>query len=129
MIRYFIHYWSNHTWDYHQNIGMAGELLDHIAGNLFRSRHVAPNDVIYIITVIKGVLFVLAKIQVGKICDIDEAVHELRCSPEELWEANDHIIDIELFKIDGITFFKGKLGVCCMKMLWQFLSTTGEIDG
>ncbi|WYD80399.1 MAG: HNH endonuclease [Candidatus Electrothrix gigas] len=92
MSRYFTHYWSNHTWNYHQQSGIEGELLDHIAGNLFRNRNVAVGDIIYVITVIKGELFVLAKIQVGKICNVDEAAQELRCSPEELWEANDHIL-------------------------------------
>ena len=92
MTRYFTHYWSNRTWDNHQKTGLVGELLDHTAGDLFTSRHVAPGDSVYVVTVIKGILAVLAKLQVGRICGVDQAAQELHCSPEKLWEANDHII-------------------------------------
>jgi hypothetical protein len=38
MTKFFTHYWSNPTWINNQRF--SGELLDHIAGNMFVKRNV-----------------------------------------------------------------------------------------
>lgn len=93
-MKYFTHYWSNKTWEREKSRNLVGELLDHTAGNLFKKRGVEIGDAVYIVTVIKGKLFVSAKTIVRKICSETEAARILNDS--NLWEnATDHIIASE----------------------------------
>lgn len=90
-MKYLTHYWSNNTWKREKDRNLIGELLDHTAGNQFRNRGVEIGDAVYIVTVIKGKLFVSAKVIVSKICSEAEAAKILNDS--NLWEdADDHII-------------------------------------
>ncbi len=90
MARYFTHYWSNATWENLDDSEHDGEELSHTAGNLFRTSGVSEDDFIYIITVQKGWLYVLARMEVDGVYDQDEAAHILETS--DLWEAKDHVI-------------------------------------
>lgn len=90
MSRYFTHYWLNRTWEYNQKDTSDGDPLDHIAGNLFRQRGVRVGDIVYVVTVMKGSLYVCGKLMVGKICSSDEAAVIL--GREDLWEADEHIV-------------------------------------
>lgn len=92
MPHYFTHYWSNDTWRYHAETATPGELLDHAAGNLFRKRGIAPGDSIYVVTVLHGALYLLAKMRVAMVCDVDEAAAALETVPELLWDADDHVV-------------------------------------
>jgi hypothetical protein len=92
MQRYFTHYWLNQTWERNRIYNSDGDRLNHIAGNLFQERGVRVGDMVYVVTVIKGSLYVCDKLIVGKICDVGEAAAILDCEPEELWEANEHVI-------------------------------------
>lgn len=92
MPRYFTHYWLNQTWERNRMHNSDGDPLNHIAGNLFQERGVRVDDVVYVVTVMKGSLYVCGKLIVGKICDVDEAATILDCEPEDLWEANEHVI-------------------------------------
>jgi len=93
-MKYFTHYWTNETWEREKNRNLIGELLDHTAGNLFKKRGVGIGDAVYIVTVIKGKLFVCVKVIVSKICDEAQAAKIL--NDYELWEnATDHIITSE----------------------------------
>lgn len=87
MTRYFTQYWTNETWNYNRN--GEGELLNHIAGNLFKERGVKPGDIVYVVTVIKGKLYLLGKMKVAKVYNLEEAGAELSY---EVWEASDHLI-------------------------------------
>ncbi len=64
--------------------------MDHVADNRFVDRGVQPGDFIYAVTVMDGELYLLARLEVGKICDFDEAASIL--GTEDLWEASDHVI-------------------------------------
>jgi predicted HNH restriction endonuclease len=88
MQRYFTHYWANKTWEINSN--SEGELLEYIAGNMFFKRGVQLGDLIYVITVIKGDLFLCGKLEVGIFCERSEASKILNA--ENLWEAEEHII-------------------------------------
>jgi hypothetical protein len=94
MTRYFTHYWLNQTWERERNrdYESGGGYLNHIAGNLFEERGVHAGDIVYVVTIIKGALYVCGKLVVGTMCDVDEAAAILNCEPEDLWEADEHII-------------------------------------
>lgn len=90
MPRYFTHYWKNSTWKNARRVSAPGEPLTHVADNKFVERGVEPGDFIYVVTVMDGELYLLGRLEVGKICDFDEAVSAL--GTEDLWEASDHVI-------------------------------------
>jgi hypothetical protein len=93
MPRFFTHYWRNQTWEWNREDASDGKLLDHTAGNLFYERGIRPGDIVYIVSVIKGSLYVCGKLVVGKISeDINEAATILGCESEKLWPADEHII-------------------------------------
>ncbi|HLP89614.1 MAG TPA: HNH endonuclease [Nostocaceae cyanobacterium] len=91
MTRYFTHYWGNRTWKY-MSREAEGEILDHIAGNLFEQRGLSIGDKVYVVTVKKGKLYLCGSLIVGKLCGVEEAADFLNCDPENLWEAEEHII-------------------------------------
>ncbi len=91
MSRYFTHYWKNLTWYQHQGTG-EGAPLNHTAGNLFRRQGVDVGDVVYVVTVLNGNLYLCGKMIVGMISDAHQAAKSLGCQPEDLWEASEHIV-------------------------------------
>src|SRR5215210_9481625 len=92
MPRFFTHYWRNRTWERNRRRASDGELLDHTAGNLFQERGIRGGVIVYVVSVINGLLYVCGKLMVEKICDVDEAAAILNYEPKELWEADEHII-------------------------------------
>src|SRR2546423_9880571 len=88
MPHFFTHYWRNRTWEWNRERA-AGEPLDHTAGNLFQERGIRPDDIVYVVSVIKGSLYVCGRLIVEKICGIDEAATILNFEP---WPADEHII-------------------------------------
>lgn len=94
MSRYFTHYWQNSTWRDIEARG-EGDTLEHIAGNMFKKRGVDIGDMVYVVTVLNGRLFLCGKLKVGKICNVNEAAKDLDCEPQDLWEASEHIIASE----------------------------------
>jgi hypothetical protein len=91
MPRYFTHYWKNSTWFYNQECE-TGQLLDHTAGDLFTKRGVGAGDIVYVVTVLSGKLYLGGKMAVLKICKEQEAAQYLGWKVDELWEAGDHLI-------------------------------------
>lgn len=90
-IRFFTHYWLNDTWEQNKAWSEKNQYssLSHTAGNLFTKRGVRIGDVIYVITVIKGSLFVCGRMVVGQIWDMQTAISNL---PYQPWEAKEHAI-------------------------------------
>ena len=95
MTKFFTHYWQNHTWIDNVDDIPEGELLEHTAGNLFKSRGVENDDVIYIVTVKKGNLFLGGCLTVGRICNVKQAAQVLGTTPTKLWKADEHVIASE----------------------------------
>lgn len=90
MPRYFTHYWTNRTW---QNLRTEdGHLLNHTADNMFMQRGVQRGDHVYVVTIIKGQLYLLGKLVIDTIGDVDTIALLLNCRPDELWQARDQII-------------------------------------
>jgi hypothetical protein len=92
MPRYFTYYWMNKYCEPEEGEEQEEEYLTHVAGNRFLQRGVKPGDFIYVVTVKKGELYVLARMEVGEICDQYEAAHLLDCEPDQLWNAPDHLV-------------------------------------
>lgn len=86
----FTHYWSTRQCDYYSSINVAGELLDHTAGNLFRQRGIACGDKIYVVNVRNGKLHLIGRLRVDMIVSTTEAERLLKTN--DLWEATEHII-------------------------------------
>lgn len=91
MTRYFTHYWTNSTWNYARSEHPTG-LIDHTAGNLFAKRGTQVSDHVYMVTVIQGQLFVLGKLVIGEIGDVETIARQLGSAPDDLWVARDHIL-------------------------------------
>lgn len=90
MSRYFTHFWSNDTIKNHKD--WEGLPLDHTAGDDFLTRGVKTGDIIYIVTILRGQLYVLARMVVAQICGPEEAAAILQEDPQELSYASDHVI-------------------------------------
>lgn len=91
MTRFFTHYWLNDTWEQSKAWREQNQfpLLFHTAGNLFIKRGVRIGDVVYVITVLNGSLFICGKMVVGQIWDMQTAALNL---PYQPWEASEHAI-------------------------------------
>jgi hypothetical protein len=87
--RFFTHYWLNETWERNREYAAEGELLNHTGGNLFLKRGIGRGDIVYVVSVIKGALYLCGKLMVEKICDFDEAAAILGHDP---WDAKEHIM-------------------------------------
>lgn len=90
--RSFTHYWSNATWHQYAASASASELPDHAASNLFRVRGIQPGDQLYIVTLRHGALYLLTKLRIAAVCDVEEAADLLATAPDLLWEAEDHVV-------------------------------------
>ena len=88
MARFFTHYWTNET--LHDNRINEGQPLLHTAGNQFRSKKIKSGDVIYVVSVVEGFLYVIGKMEVDLLCDFYEACEVLETS--EIYYARDHLI-------------------------------------
>lgn len=90
MARCFTHYWKNETWDDHEDSGwFRRHHLEHAAGNLFESRGVGVGDLVYIVTVKQGRLFLGGRMRVEKITAQTECDEYFG---ESLWPASTHLI-------------------------------------
>ncbi len=92
MTKYFTHYWKNSTWEDNRNSQFADYAVKHISGNDLSKRGIEIGDVVFIITVKEGKLFLSGKLTVGKFCTRKEAAKEMNCEPTDLWDAKEHII-------------------------------------
>jgi hypothetical protein len=120
MARYYTQYWSK-EWLRDERI-IEDELLNHTAGNqFFKKWGVIPGDFIYIVTVNKGQLYLMGRMEVDKVCSQKEAEKLLGTS--DLWEGKDHLIakpDPEILRFDR------QVPLDVTKRL-RFLSPTGKI--
>lgn len=122
--RYFTHYWSNSTWQQHCASATDGELLDHIASNVFLQRGVSPGDSVYVVTVLHGALYVLAKLHVAMVVDVETAAAALGASPESLWDAEDHIVAEAATPMTSTARFRCRLSRRCA--LWRATVSRGR---
>jgi hypothetical protein len=87
-LTFWTHYWTGPTVEDHEvSLGMT--VMDHTAGNQFRSRGVQVGDIVYMITYSAGNLRVLRKLTVHRIVNMSQARRALRYEP---WDAEDHLL-------------------------------------
>src|SRR5689334_10151533 len=91
MPRYFTYYWKNEFCEPEEE-GAPERYLNHLAGSRFLKRGVKPGDFVYLVTVKKGELYLVARMEVGEIVDTQEAAILLKRDPEELWDAEEHLM-------------------------------------
>lgn len=89
----FTHYWKNDTFEQMRANGSEGEPLNHTAGNTFANAGVKKGDTVYVITVIKGDLFLVGRMTVSQIVHSDAEAERLLGS--DVWSADDHLIATE----------------------------------
>ena len=85
--KHFTHYWKNSTWT--DGSESEGEPLDHTASNLFGKRGVTKGDLVYVLTVKRGLLYLCARLEVDRVTSQEDAEQQFG---EEVWPAKDHII-------------------------------------
>ena len=85
----YTHYWTNKTCDESTAFEGHRRPLDHAAGSQFLRNGVRVGDNIYVVTVRKGRLFLIARFTVGKITKSD--VEARRYLDYEPWSAPDHL--------------------------------------
>ncbi|MBL8125883.1 MAG: HNH endonuclease [Pyrinomonadaceae bacterium] len=95
-MNHFTTYWKNSTWEYNQK-NLEDTLLDHTASENFLGR-VEPGDAVYVVTNLKGKLYVACKIIVDEICDRKRASELVGTT--DLWDSSDHIIAAFSTKMD-----------------------------
>lgn len=86
----FTHYWTRAVLRAAE--GDEGEPLVHTASNVFIDRGVERGDRIYVVTVKNGGLYLLGRLVVGVVCDLEYAAAALGYAP---WEADDHLLASE----------------------------------
>lgn len=90
MRRYFTQYWTNSQWKLETKVRDQNSPLEHTAGNQFSKVSVSENDIIFIVTVKKGILYLGGKIVVGRLCS-QRQVEEMFGS-KRVYQAKEHII-------------------------------------
>jgi hypothetical protein len=88
MKRHFTCYWTNATCKGHADY--EGNPLEHTSGNRFVKSGVESDDSVYVVTVRKGLLYLIGRLTVARICSRAEAQEVL--GTDDLWDAKDHII-------------------------------------
>jgi TPR repeat protein len=82
--RYFTHYWTNETWKISEEGN--GQLLGELYSTQFVNRGVAAGDFIYPVTVIKGELYLLAKMEAEAVCDGKTGAKRLGEDPDDFYD-------------------------------------------
>lgn len=83
----YLAYWKPEQVDWENP---ASHRLDHAASQQFYK--VCPGDRVYLLTSKEGVMYLLGRILVGRLTDQQEAARLLNQEPDELWEADYHIL-------------------------------------
>lgn len=86
----FTHYWTVETCKKALDDGWTGKPPDHVGGNAFESRGVRVGDKVYAVVVMRGRLFLIGRMTVGRIVYSDDEARELIGYPP--WSAREHLI-------------------------------------
>ena len=88
----FTHYWSCETCDDMAEGKHEGKKLRHTAGEDFNRHRVLFGDQIYVVNVRRGILYLIGRMRVAKVCNQSEA--EAALKDDGLWEATEHVIAV-----------------------------------
>ena len=91
--RYFTYLWRNESWSRKTELAREGFWqLEYAASNRFRAAGVAPGCVVFIVTVIKGTLYLGGTIEVADVLDRAAASGYLRLRATDLRGAKEYIV-------------------------------------
>ena len=91
--RYYTYLWRNESWFRKAELAREGfGNLEYAASNRFRAAGVAPGCVVFIVTVIKGSLFLGGTIEVAEVLDRAAAARYLGLRPQDLRGAKEYIV-------------------------------------
>ncbi|MFD3163927.1 hypothetical protein [Herpetosiphon sp. NSE202] len=88
MTRYFTHYWTNTTWE--EARSQAGAPIGYLFSNFFRTKSIQAGDEIYVVTNIRGNIYLLGKHVVGQIGDRESIRRLLGWAADEMVDDTDH---------------------------------------
>lgn len=89
--RYWTCHWQNRFW--RNDVNDENEPINHSAGNSFTKRGISPGDVVYIISMIEGQLYLGGKMTVDQILGYDDAVDFF--GHDNIYEADEHLIGVD----------------------------------
>ena len=93
-MRYFTHYWSSKRIKKKKFMQeRKGKPLVRTAGKRFHSRNVKRGDFIYVVTAKEGIMYLIARMQVGDI--VTKAEAESRFPEDVVWDAEEQVIAFE----------------------------------
>jgi hypothetical protein len=84
---YWTHYWTNKTVVQESRNGDVE--MRHTADNAFRQHGVTPGDVVYIVTNIKGTIYLIGSMVVDQVADESRARQVIG---PEVWGVSDHLL-------------------------------------
>lgn len=90
---FFLSLWKNETWKRKAEQSSAGyPELDYAAAEGFNEANIGPGDTIFIVTNIRGTLYIGGTITVDSVVGIDDAALHLGRAKETLWESEGYVI-------------------------------------
>lgn len=93
MSNYFTYLWKNEQWARKCKASDDGpRLLEYAAGDKFKSNGVTKGSTVFIVTVIKGDLYLGGAIVVSEILDKPQAITRLGVPEQSLWKAEEYIL-------------------------------------
>ena len=93
MPRYFTHHWQNRNWQDEVQVNHAGRPLSASADTRFNDGRVSPGDVVYVVSMRDGQLYLGGRINVSAVVNRRRAAQFLGTTQNELWDAAAWIID------------------------------------
>ncbi|NEQ96998.1 MAG: hypothetical protein F6K30_09770 [Cyanothece sp. SIO2G6] len=91
MTKYFTHYRTNEEWEDEQKFSEPEGVLNHACSKKFRYMGISKGDWIFIVTILKGKLFLGGKIVVDRICkNRTEAQKIFGCDVDKLSDRNNN---------------------------------------
>jgi hypothetical protein len=115
MPREFLHYWRPDTVDHESK---NNDRLTHIASNQLSPSRVRRGDVIWIVTVRDGELFLVSRVVVGRVIEGQQEA-EQHFGTSDLWEAAYHIEPMP-----GAEAFLHEVSISDIAASLRFQSTT-----
>lgn len=120
MARFFTFHWQNRFW--RSDINKEYERTAGSGGSIFRKRGVAIGDVIYVVSLAGGQLYLGRRMKVEQIVSRAEAVRIF--DSEDLWDADEWVIDTQGTPLN----LHRRLAPQFARQL-RFLTTRGEVRG
>ena len=92
-VKYFTYLWTNAAWKRKTELAREGfGAIEYAASKKFSSAGVEPGSVVFLVTNIKGSLFLGGTVEVHQILNHRDAAAYLKIRPADLWSAKEFIV-------------------------------------